>query len=439
MAVFAAVFTLPLLFVGGSVTTYRVGLAVPGLAEHVRDQHVPLRLLERPLRRAGRAHPSALWRGGGPGHDRAGAPGSWLFEPRRWMKGLGVVALVAVIVQGVLGGTRVTQVSTFLAAVHGCTGQAFFGLMVALCVLTGRDWQTPSQPATDAARLRPLGADHARPGLLSDRAGGLAAALRHAPGAGPARRLRTCGLFPWLSCSATGCGDIGRTVPWLVPSALCLALAVTLQVVLGLAAFVLLLPFDGMPHAVGFYQAVIRTGHQTNGALLLAASVVFALRALHHLRAAAGDGEAVSPQLAATPFGDGPLRRTWRSSLENGGFVRSSRDCWPTARRRLLPRLVASGRVFLAHEAADRADGPGHRGRRLLAGRPRERPPRDAVPHAAGNGPGGRGAPARSTSGWSERETRGCAGRPTGPCPRAKLTSAEAAAFGVALGRRRDG
>ena len=78
----------------------------------------------------------------------------------------------------------------------------------------------------------------------------------------------------------------------------------TLQVVLGLAAFVLLLPLDGMPHAVGFYQAVIRTGHQTNGALLLAASVVFALRALHHLRAAAG--EAVSPQLA-TAFGDGPL------------------------------------------------------------------------------------------------------------------------------------
>jgi cytochrome c oxidase assembly protein subunit 15 len=80
---------------------------------------------------------------------------------------------------------------------------------------------------------------------------------------------------------------------------------VTLQVVLGLTSFVLLLPLDGMPHAVGFYQAVIRTGHQTNGALLLAASVVFALRALHHLRTAAC--EAVSPRLA-TAFGDGPLR-----------------------------------------------------------------------------------------------------------------------------------
>src|SRR5262249_61738278 len=29
VAIFAAVFTLPLLYVGGSVTTYRVGLAVP--------------------------------------------------------------------------------------------------------------------------------------------------------------------------------------------------------------------------------------------------------------------------------------------------------------------------------------------------------------------------------------------------------------------------
>ena len=79
---------------------------------------------------------------------------------------------------------------------------------------------------------------------------------------------------------------------------------VTLQVVLGLAAFVMLLPLDGMPHAVGFYQAVTRTGHQTNGALLLAASVVLGLRALHHLRPA--NGEVASPQ-RATGFGEGPL------------------------------------------------------------------------------------------------------------------------------------
>ena len=71
------------------------------------------------------------------------------------MKGLGILAVVAVIVQGVLGGTRVTQVSTLLAAVHGCTGQAFFALMVALCVLTGREWQKSQLTVPDIARVRP--------------------------------------------------------------------------------------------------------------------------------------------------------------------------------------------------------------------------------------------------------------------------------------------
>ncbi len=39
-----------------------------------------------------------------------------------------------------------------------------------------------------------------------------------------------------------------------------------------------MLPFDGTPRAVTFYQAVTRTVHQTSGAILLAAAVVFNLR-----------------------------------------------------------------------------------------------------------------------------------------------------------------
>jgi cytochrome c oxidase assembly protein subunit 15 len=54
--------------------------------------------------------------------------------------------------------------------------------------------------------------------------------------------------------------------------------ASTLQIVLGIVAMVYLLPFDGIPRPVSFYQAVVRTGHQTNGALLLAAAVVLVLR-----------------------------------------------------------------------------------------------------------------------------------------------------------------
>ena len=69
-------------------------------------------------------------------------------------KELGVLAVVAVVVQGVLGGTRVTEVSTVLAAVHGCMGQAFFGLLVILCVLTGRSWNKSGTALVDSERLR---------------------------------------------------------------------------------------------------------------------------------------------------------------------------------------------------------------------------------------------------------------------------------------------
>jgi cytochrome c oxidase assembly protein subunit 15 len=302
MAIFAAVFTLPLLFVGGSVTTYRVGLAVPdwpstfGINMFLYDfWNAPFGVRVE--------HTHRLY-GAAVGMATMGLTAWFLaFEPRRFMKVLGVVALLAVIVQGILGGTRVTQVSTFLAAVHGCTAQAFFGLMVALCVLTGRDWQTQRPPVPDVARLRRLGL------LMLMLVYGqivLGAWLRHY-GSIMVLALHAAVALAVCVHAILICSRVWRkreVVPWLLPSALCLALAVTLQIVLGLAAFVLLLPLDGMPHAVGFYQAVIRTGHQTNGALLLAASVVFALRAIRHLRAAAS--EVVSPHIA-TAFRDGPF------------------------------------------------------------------------------------------------------------------------------------
>ena len=50
------------------------------------------------------------------------------FERRAWMKGLGVLAVVAVIVQGVLGGTRVTRSRRCWRPFTAVMGQAFFGL-----------------------------------------------------------------------------------------------------------------------------------------------------------------------------------------------------------------------------------------------------------------------------------------------------------------------
>ena len=82
----------------------------------------------------------------------------WAKDARKWMKWLGVIALVAVIAQGVMGGLRVTNLSRVLAIVHACFAQAFFALTTSLVLFTSRSWlQTSAKIETiDAARLRNL-------------------------------------------------------------------------------------------------------------------------------------------------------------------------------------------------------------------------------------------------------------------------------------------
>jgi heme a synthase len=54
----------------------------------------------------------------------------------RWRL-LGIVAAVAVVTQGVLGGLRVVLLQHALAIVHGCLAQAFVALLAVIMVLTG--------------------------------------------------------------------------------------------------------------------------------------------------------------------------------------------------------------------------------------------------------------------------------------------------------------
>ena len=58
-------------------------------------------------------------------------------RPVRW---LCLAVLVAVILQGVLGGLRVVMVELDLAIVHACFAQAFFCLAVLAAVMTSRWW-----------------------------------------------------------------------------------------------------------------------------------------------------------------------------------------------------------------------------------------------------------------------------------------------------------
>jgi cytochrome c oxidase assembly protein subunit 15 len=149
-------------------------------------------------------------------------------------------------------------------------------------VLTGRDWSTASKPAADGQHLRRRAAltlvlvySQVVAGAWLRHFGSPAALVLHA----------LLALAVW-GHAAPLVWRVERTrdaLAPLVPSARALGLLVTLQVVLGVAAWWLLRPFDGTPRFVTNAQGLIRTGHQANGALILAATVVLTLRAFRHL------------------------------------------------------------------------------------------------------------------------------------------------------------
>jgi heme a synthase len=62
-------------------------------------------------------------------------------EDRVWVKWLSGVAVLAVVIQGVLGGLRVTEHNAVLGLFHGCLAQAFFCLVATIALVTSRFWQ----------------------------------------------------------------------------------------------------------------------------------------------------------------------------------------------------------------------------------------------------------------------------------------------------------
>ena len=65
-------------------------------------------------------------------------------ESRKWMRVLGVVALGGVIIQGVLGGLRVTMLKDEIGIFHACLAQAFLALLVFIAVARSRAWNMPA-------------------------------------------------------------------------------------------------------------------------------------------------------------------------------------------------------------------------------------------------------------------------------------------------------
>ena len=75
-------------------------------------------------------------------------------ESRRWVRRLGLLAVVAVVAQGVLGGLTVLfLLPTPVSVAHACLAQAFLCLVVTIAVVTSPDWQPAAGRASAASRL----------------------------------------------------------------------------------------------------------------------------------------------------------------------------------------------------------------------------------------------------------------------------------------------
>src|SRR6267378_7044831 len=149
---FAAVATLLLICSGGMVTSKGVGLAVPDWPTTFGYNMF--------------LFPLSKWVGGILFEHTHRLMGSlvgfltiilavwlWLSEDRRWVRSLGVIAVGGVILQGILGGLRVTMMKDEIGIFHACIAQAFLGLLVVIALVTTNFWQTLANLRIDPLKL----------------------------------------------------------------------------------------------------------------------------------------------------------------------------------------------------------------------------------------------------------------------------------------------
>lgn len=136
--------TLGLLGMGGLVTSHGAGLAVPDWP-NTFGYNMFLFPISKWVGGIFYEHLHRLWASGVGLLTIVLAVGLAWTDSRAWMRRLGWTALVLVIVQGVLGGLRVTMLKDEIGIVHACLAQAFFVLIGVLTLATSRWWQETAE------------------------------------------------------------------------------------------------------------------------------------------------------------------------------------------------------------------------------------------------------------------------------------------------------
>ena len=198
-------------------------------------------------------------------------------DSRRWLKWLGLVALVAVIVQGVLGGLRVTQINRNFAIVHACLAQAFFALLCGMAWFTSREWWEDKGDASIASAQKLRRLSLITTGLIYVQLI-FGAILRHT-----GNRLDAHLIFAFLVAlhifllvrrilgNNGEAAGIGQSTPLFLLGLL------AFQLMLGTGAFFAKLTAFGETFATAL-TVVITTAHVAVGALMLVSSFVLTLK-----------------------------------------------------------------------------------------------------------------------------------------------------------------
>jgi cytochrome c oxidase assembly protein subunit 15 len=205
-------------------------------------------------------------------------------ESRARVKRLAIAAFALVVLQGILGGLRVTgkftlsedpsftEPNIYLAVAHGILGQVFFAIMATLAAIVSPGWVSDraAAPHRAASTDRGLGATLVVLLVVQLALGALQRHLAWGLWIHLTMAFAVAGLAVAVGVRAWG---IHPDKPELARAGKILMGVTALQFALGFGAFVVTGGLTGSAIS-GAWNIVVRTAHHGTGAILLAAAVV---------------------------------------------------------------------------------------------------------------------------------------------------------------------
>ncbi len=296
LAVVLTVAVFPLIWVGGLVTTYDAGMAVPDWPGTYGWNMF--------------AYPPSTWLFGPfdllveHSHRLLGSLAGFLsiglvvaafrYDERPWFRWWCVGVLLAVIAQGALGGARVVLDQRTFAMIHGCTGPLFFAIATATAVMSSTWWR--------GGRRREISRSLAWIAtflvitsylqlILGAQLRHVTAAISHSVFMGFVHtHLTLAGLVAVLALVLAGFSAFHRGCPRQIrrPASL-LAAIVLAQIALGISTWIVnyALPWSELNDSLaaytilskGYWESMIVTAHMATGSLLISLATVVTLRA----------------------------------------------------------------------------------------------------------------------------------------------------------------